>query len=127
MGIFEHKNMTAICHGIMSGLDRSPPPSDQGVAQDLVMALEALLWADPRLWCPRGGPDQDSGLQVLRDGRSKTYSSTMEVSFVCQHCSGPLKQDMSFKILDRVPTQELIAPLKKKTAIDRNKKKSVNS
>ena len=120
--------MTAIRHGIMSGLGRSPPPSDQGVAEDLVMAvLEALLWADPRLWCPRGGPDQESGLQVLRDGRSKTYSSTVELSVMCQRCSWPLKQDMSFKTLDRVPSQKLIAPLKKKIAIDRNKKKIVNS
>ncbi|KAB0405557.1 hypothetical protein E2I00_003258 [Balaenoptera physalus] len=52
--------------------------SKQGVAEDLVMALEALLWADPRLWCPHGGPDQDGGLQVLRDGWSMTYSSTVE-------------------------------------------------
>lgn len=38
---------------------------------------------------------------------SKTSSSTMQVSFVCQRCSQPLKLDTSFKILDRVTIQEL--------------------
>uniref|UniRef100_A0A5F9CBP1 Atg6 BARA domain-containing protein n=1 Tax=Oryctolagus cuniculus TaxID=9986 RepID=A0A5F9CBP1_RABIT len=42
---------------------------------------------------------------------SKTPSSTMQVSFVCQRCSQPLKLDTSFKILDRVTIQELTAPL----------------
>ncbi|XP_015090644.1 beclin-1 isoform X4 [Camelus dromedarius] len=42
---------------------------------------------------------------------SKTTSSTMQVSFVCQRCSQPLKLDTSFKILDRVTIQELTAPL----------------
>ncbi|KAM9210825.1 beclin-1 isoform 2-T3 [Dugong dugon] len=41
----------------------------------------------------------------------KTSSSTMQVSFVCQRCSQPLKLDTSFKILDRVTIQELTAPL----------------
>lgn len=38
---------------------------------------------------------------------SKTSSNTMQVSFVCQRCSQPLKLDTSFKILDRVTIQEL--------------------
>ncbi|XP_075436277.1 beclin-1 isoform X2 [Ascaphus truei] len=38
-------------------------------------------------------------------------SSTMQVSFVCQRCSQPLKLDTSFKILDKVAMQELTAPL----------------
>ncbi|KAG8446614.1 hypothetical protein GDO86_014169 [Hymenochirus boettgeri] len=38
-------------------------------------------------------------------------SSTMQVSFVCQRCSQPLKLDTSFKILDKVTMQELTAPL----------------
>uniref|UniRef100_A0A8C6D9Z3 Atg6 BARA domain-containing protein n=1 Tax=Moschus moschiferus TaxID=68415 RepID=A0A8C6D9Z3_MOSMO len=42
---------------------------------------------------------------------SKTSSSTMQVNFVCQSCSQPLKLDTSFKILDRVTIQELTAPL----------------
>uniref|UniRef100_A0A5F9CCB3 Beclin-1 n=1 Tax=Oryctolagus cuniculus TaxID=9986 RepID=A0A5F9CCB3_RABIT len=42
---------------------------------------------------------------------SKTPSNTMQVSFVCQRCSQPLKLDMSFKILDWVTIQELTAPL----------------
>uniref|UniRef100_A0A6I8NAP4 Beclin 1 n=1 Tax=Ornithorhynchus anatinus TaxID=9258 RepID=A0A6I8NAP4_ORNAN len=42
---------------------------------------------------------------------SKSSSSTMQVSFVCQRCSQPLKLDTSFKILDRVTIQELTAPL----------------
>nr|XP_013005143.1 beclin-1 isoform X4 [Cavia porcellus] len=42
---------------------------------------------------------------------SKASSSTMQVSFVCQRCSQPLKLDTSFKILDRVTIQELTAPL----------------
>ncbi|XP_023691555.1 beclin-1 [Paramormyrops kingsleyae] len=42
---------------------------------------------------------------------SKSSSSTMQVSFVCQRCSQPLKLDTSFNVLDRVTIQELIAPL----------------
>ncbi|XP_026632828.1 beclin-1 isoform X2 [Microtus ochrogaster] len=42
---------------------------------------------------------------------SKASGSTMQVSFVCQRCSQPLKLDTSFKILDRVTIQELTAPL----------------
>uniref|UniRef100_A0A8C5UWZ5 Beclin-1 n=1 Tax=Microcebus murinus TaxID=30608 RepID=A0A8C5UWZ5_MICMU len=42
---------------------------------------------------------------------SKSSNSTMQVSFVCQRCSQPLKLDTSFKILDRVTIQELTAPL----------------
>uniref|UniRef100_A0A8C6DRC0 Beclin-1 n=1 Tax=Moschus moschiferus TaxID=68415 RepID=A0A8C6DRC0_MOSMO len=42
---------------------------------------------------------------------SNTSPSTMQVSFVCQRCSQPLKLDTSFKILDRVTIQELTAPL----------------
>ncbi|XP_078385875.1 beclin-1 isoform X3 [Cetorhinus maximus] len=42
---------------------------------------------------------------------SKSSSSTMQVSFVCQRCSQPLKLDTSFNVLDRVTIQELTAPL----------------
>ncbi|XP_032891128.1 beclin-1 isoform X2 [Amblyraja radiata] len=42
---------------------------------------------------------------------SKTSSSTMQVSFVCQRCSQPLKLDTSFNVLDKVTIQELTAPL----------------
>ncbi|KAK1160395.1 beclin-1 isoform X1 [Acipenser oxyrinchus oxyrinchus] len=42
---------------------------------------------------------------------SKSSSSTMQVSFVCQRCSQPLKLDTSFNVLDKVTIQELIAPL----------------
>ncbi|KAF4026920.1 hypothetical protein G4228_019491 [Cervus hanglu yarkandensis] len=42
---------------------------------------------------------------------SKTSSSTMQVSFMCQRCSQPLKLDTSVKILDRVTIQELTTPL----------------
>ncbi|XP_043303949.1 beclin-1-like isoform X1 [Cervus canadensis] len=42
---------------------------------------------------------------------SKTSSSTMQVSFVCQRCSQPLKLDTSFKVLDCVTIQGLTAPL----------------
>nr|XP_033773980.1 beclin-1 isoform X2 [Geotrypetes seraphini] len=42
---------------------------------------------------------------------SRSSSSTMQVSFVCQRCSQPLKLDPSFKILDKVTIQELTAPL----------------
>ncbi|XP_074835334.1 beclin-1 [Carettochelys insculpta] len=42
---------------------------------------------------------------------SKASACTMQVSFVCQRCSQPLKLDTSFKILDRVTIQELTAPL----------------
>ncbi|XP_073182155.1 beclin-1 isoform X3 [Lepidochelys kempii] len=38
---------------------------------------------------------------------SKSSACTMQVSFVCQRCSQPLKLDTSFKILDRVTIQEL--------------------
>uniref|UniRef100_A0A8C6FKH9 Beclin-1 n=1 Tax=Moschus moschiferus TaxID=68415 RepID=A0A8C6FKH9_MOSMO len=36
---------------------------------------------------------------------------TIQVTFMCQRCSQPLKLDMSVKILDRVTIQELTAPL----------------
>ncbi|XP_049614170.1 beclin-1 isoform X1 [Syngnathus scovelli] len=42
---------------------------------------------------------------------SKTSSTTMQVSFVCQRCCQPLKLDTSFNVLDRVTIHELIAPL----------------
>ncbi|XP_033913741.1 beclin-1-like isoform X2 [Acipenser ruthenus] len=42
---------------------------------------------------------------------SKSSSSTMQVSFVCQRCSQPLKLDTSFNVLDKVTVQELVAPL----------------
>ncbi|XP_020367264.1 beclin-1 [Rhincodon typus] len=42
---------------------------------------------------------------------SKSSSSTMQVSFVCQRCSQPLKLDTSFNVLDRVTIHELTAPL----------------
>uniref|UniRef100_A0A667ZN73 Beclin-1 n=1 Tax=Myripristis murdjan TaxID=586833 RepID=A0A667ZN73_9TELE len=42
---------------------------------------------------------------------SKSSSTTMQVSFVCQRCSQPLKLDTSFNVLDRVTIHELIAPL----------------
>lgn len=38
---------------------------------------------------------------------SKSPACTMQVSFVCQRCSQPLKLDTSFKVLDRVTIQEL--------------------
>ncbi|MEQ2217724.1 hypothetical protein XENOCAPTIV_020749 [Xenoophorus captivus] len=38
---------------------------------------------------------------------SKSSSTTMQVSFVCQRCSQPLKLDTSFNVLDRVTIQEL--------------------
>ncbi|KAM4692307.1 beclin-1 [Rhinophrynus dorsalis] len=44
-------------------------------------------------------------------------SSTMQVSFVCQRCSQPLKLDTSFNILDKVTMQELTAPLVTATAV----------
>ncbi|CAJ0940869.1 unnamed protein product [Ranitomeya imitator] len=44
-------------------------------------------------------------------------SSTMQVSFVCQRCSQPLKLDTSFKILDKVTMQELTAPLVSTSAV----------
>ncbi|XP_021420056.1 beclin-1 isoform X1 [Oncorhynchus mykiss] len=47
---------------------------------------------------------------VVMEG-SKSSSTTMQVSFVCQRCSQPLKLDTSFNVLDRVTIQELIAPL----------------
>uniref|UniRef100_A0A2K6UV97 Beclin 1 n=1 Tax=Saimiri boliviensis boliviensis TaxID=39432 RepID=A0A2K6UV97_SAIBB len=45
------------------------------------------------------------------EGSKTSNNSTMQVSFVCQCCSQPLKLDTSFKILDRVTIQELTAPL----------------
>uniref|UniRef100_G3NT30 Beclin-1 n=1 Tax=Gasterosteus aculeatus aculeatus TaxID=481459 RepID=G3NT30_GASAC len=42
---------------------------------------------------------------------SKSSSTTMQVSFVCQRCCQPLKLDTSFNVLDRVTIQDLIAPL----------------
>uniref|UniRef100_A0A673ASJ2 Beclin-1 n=1 Tax=Sphaeramia orbicularis TaxID=375764 RepID=A0A673ASJ2_9TELE len=42
---------------------------------------------------------------------SKSSSTTMQVSFVCQRCCQPLKLDTSFNVLDRVTIQELIAPV----------------
>ncbi|XP_050618683.1 beclin-1 isoform X3 [Macaca thibetana thibetana] len=45
------------------------------------------------------------------EGSKTSNNSTMQVSFVCQRCSQPLKLDTSFKILDRVTIQELTAPL----------------
>lgn len=39
---------------------------------------------------------------------SKSSSTTMQVSFVCQRCCQPLKLDTSFNVLDRVTIQELI-------------------
>uniref|UniRef100_A0A2K5J385 Uncharacterized protein n=1 Tax=Colobus angolensis palliatus TaxID=336983 RepID=A0A2K5J385_COLAP len=41
------------------------------------------------------------------EGSKTSNNSTMQVSFVCQRCSQPLKLDTSFKILDRVTIQEL--------------------
>ncbi|KAM6951263.1 beclin-1 [Aplochiton taeniatus] len=45
------------------------------------------------------------------EGSKHSSSTTMQVSFVCQRCSQPLKLDTSFNVLDRVTIQELIAPL----------------
>ncbi|XP_076857030.1 beclin-1 [Brachyhypopomus gauderio] len=42
---------------------------------------------------------------------SKSSSTTMQVSFVCQRCSQPLKLDTSFNVLDRLTIHELTAPL----------------
>ncbi|XP_053720693.1 beclin-1 isoform X2 [Synchiropus splendidus] len=42
---------------------------------------------------------------------SKSSSTTMQVSFVCQRCCQPLKLDTSFNVLDRLTIQELIAPI----------------
>nr|XP_014350027.1 PREDICTED: beclin-1 [Latimeria chalumnae] len=42
---------------------------------------------------------------------SKSSSSTMQVSFVCQRCSQPLKLDTSFNVLDKGTIQEFTAPL----------------
>ncbi|XP_028674899.2 beclin-1 [Erpetoichthys calabaricus] len=47
---------------------------------------------------------------------SKSSTSTMQVSFVCQRCSQPLKLDTSFNVLDRVTIHELTAPLVTVTA-----------
>ncbi|KAM9425413.1 beclin-1 [Pholidichthys leucotaenia] len=41
----------------------------------------------------------------------KSSAATMQVSFVCQRCSQPLKLDTSFNVLDRVTIGELTAPL----------------
>ncbi|XP_051530471.1 beclin-1 [Myxocyprinus asiaticus] len=46
----------------------------------------------------------------------KSSCSTMQVSFVCQRCSQPLKLDTSFNVLDRVTIHELTAPLVTVTA-----------
>ncbi|GLD62907.1 beclin-1 [Lates japonicus] len=51
-----------------------------------------------------------SGTTVTMEG-SKSSSTTMQVSFVCQRCCQPLKLDTSFNVLDRVTIQELTAPL----------------
>uniref|UniRef100_A0A673K3H1 Uncharacterized protein n=1 Tax=Sinocyclocheilus rhinocerous TaxID=307959 RepID=A0A673K3H1_9TELE len=37
----------------------------------------------------------------------KFSSNTMQVSFVCQRCSQPLKLDTSFNVLDRMTIHEL--------------------
>ena len=42
------------------------------------------------------------------EGSKSSTSTTMQVSFVCQRCSQPLKLDTSFNVLDRVTIQELI-------------------
>lgn len=39
---------------------------------------------------------------------SKSSSTTMQVSFVCQRCNQPLKLDTSFNVLDQLTIQELI-------------------
>ncbi|XP_026121312.1 beclin-1-like isoform X2 [Carassius auratus] len=46
----------------------------------------------------------------------KFSSNTMQVSFVCQRCSQPLKLDTSFNVLDRMTFHELTAPLLTVTA-----------
>uniref|UniRef100_A0A9J7YF75 Beclin-1 n=1 Tax=Cyprinus carpio carpio TaxID=630221 RepID=A0A9J7YF75_CYPCA len=46
----------------------------------------------------------------------KFSSNTMQVSFVCQRCSQPLKLDTSFNVLDRMTIHELTAPLLTVTA-----------
>ncbi|XDV44772.1 hypothetical protein PO909_013012 [Leuciscus waleckii] len=46
----------------------------------------------------------------------KFSSNTMQVSFVCQRCSQPLKLDTSFNVLDRMTIHELTAPLVTVTA-----------
>uniref|UniRef100_A0A3Q3WLA6 Beclin-1 n=1 Tax=Mola mola TaxID=94237 RepID=A0A3Q3WLA6_MOLML len=43
---------------------------------------------------------------------SKSSSTTMQVSFVCQRCCQPLKLDTSFNVLDRVTIHELIGKYK---------------
>ncbi|XP_048373052.1 beclin-1 [Sphaerodactylus townsendi] len=53
------------------------------------------------MFCERG-----AGLEG-----SKSPTCTMQVSFVCQRCSQPLKLDTSFNVLDKVTIQELTAPL----------------
>uniref|UniRef100_A0A8C5AWQ3 Beclin-1 n=1 Tax=Gadus morhua TaxID=8049 RepID=A0A8C5AWQ3_GADMO len=45
------------------------------------------------------------------EGSKSSTSTTMQVSFVCQRCSQPLKLDTSFNVLDRVTIQELIGRL----------------
>ncbi|MBN3291185.1 BECN1 protein, partial [Polypterus senegalus] len=52
---------------------------------------------------------------------SKSSTSTMQVSFVCQRCSQPLKLDTSFNVLDRVTIHELTAPLVTVTAAQEKK------
>uniref|UniRef100_A0A8C4ZTP7 Beclin-1 n=1 Tax=Gadus morhua TaxID=8049 RepID=A0A8C4ZTP7_GADMO len=49
------------------------------------------------------------------EGSKSSTSTTMQVSFVCQRCSQPLKLDTSFNVLDRVTIQELIGRLSKQT------------
>uniref|UniRef100_A0A674E2P3 Beclin-1 n=1 Tax=Salmo trutta TaxID=8032 RepID=A0A674E2P3_SALTR len=49
---------------------------------------------------------------------SKSSSTTMQVSFVCQRCSQPLKLDTSFNVLDRVTIQELIGMFTRETFVE---------
>uniref|UniRef100_A0A8C5GCM2 Beclin-1 n=1 Tax=Gouania willdenowi TaxID=441366 RepID=A0A8C5GCM2_GOUWI len=58
---------------------------------------------------------------------SKSSSSTMQVSFVCQRCCQPLKLDTSFNVLDRVTVHELIGsyPQKSETFVE-NKQDGVS-
>ncbi|XP_048416388.1 beclin-1 isoform X2 [Stegostoma tigrinum] len=58
---------------------------------------------------------------------SKSSSSTMQVSFVCQRCSQPLKLDTSFNVLDRVTIHELTAPLVTVTPVKPEEGKVENS
>lgn len=47
-------------------------------------------------------------MEGSKSSSSTTTTATMQVSFVCQRCSQPLKLDTSFNVLDRVTIQELI-------------------